>query len=156
MIEKLSKYYKLERDSKKADEQNESTVHNQGTISLTTDLAELPRPKNVTVLIISYYPPILKLSWNLDEELESNYSKLLDLNLLQELDTQQSLNESSKQIIESSSQASEVGRVLSANESIVNREDEELLILQDLKRRQELIGESLTCFQVTYKIIDSK
>lgn len=30
-------------------------------------LPQLPRPSNLSVLIISWYPPILKLSWNLDE-----------------------------------------------------------------------------------------
>lgn len=30
-------------------------------------LPHLPRPSNLTVLIISWYPPILKLSWELDE-----------------------------------------------------------------------------------------
>jgi hypothetical protein len=35
-------------------------------------LPPLPRPSNLSVLIISWYPPILKLSWNLDEfELET-------------------------------------------------------------------------------------
>lgn len=137
-------------------------------------LPQLPRPSNLSVLIISWYPPVLKLSWNLNEpDFGLNLTKLnfhrgrnsstsepgeepatskFDLELaLAEL----SASSQTKTATSSQDQSQDNG----ANENDVDENDDAKQLvsqLRELKLRRSLIEKSLTCFQVTYNVVSSR
>lgn len=156
-------------------------------------LRDLPRPVNLSVLIISWYPPILKLSWNLNELNEAEARKLNfyqnsanlseaavngPAGLNRDANSRTRLNASSAQddkflasqfdlelAIEGQPQpvpsAGSGGSKAPDNDqeglefNPMNDEDQERLVAE-IRARRRLIEESLTCFQVTYNIINSR
>lgn len=218
----LSKYYQLNslpESSSKA--QNISSGNNNNNNDI--GLVELPKPSNVKVLIISWYPPVLKLTWNLNlldgvdisrlnfydvlenEANNTKSSQQIPYSSIPSSQSNRSTDElSSKQILdfdldlaigdESKAQNANnqvaknpkesvyfKGSLFDNNSNNNNKEedDEEVSsddyinsdgdikidlpvnannnsILDELKRRRILIEKSLTCFQVTYNIINSR
>lgn len=147
---------------------------------------ELPRPSNVSVLIISWYPPILKLSWNLNELSEGDISRLnfyenkpdttssasssspeyQDKDLLSEFDLELAIDNASEErrTISNSSDPERRQNGTSETEGVDQRNDvddvsaldTDIELARELKRRRFLVRKSLTCFQITYNIINSR
>lgn len=97
-------------------------------------LRPLPRPENLTVLIISWYPPILKLSWQL-KDVSASSSLKLDF-----------FGQSSSQNVEGSNVEASEDKILS----------EERDALVRMSERQQLLAGALSCFQVTYNVVNSR
>lgn len=159
LLNELAHYYKLDlNDSKSL--HNLQSDHNLGNVSKKIGLAaharelpELPKPSNVTVLIISWYPPILKLSWNLNE-LDESYSTKLDFygrfKLTKSTNKSAAGGEFDLDLALDQQHESEAA-------SGSNGADDQLKeALESLRRRRSLLRKSLTCFQVTYNVINSR
>lgn len=148
--------------------------------SHSQSLAELPRPENVTVETLSWYPPILKLSWHL-YELEPKDTRSLDFYSLAaagDLATpamaksaisspgndDRLINEVDLDILLGSAQASgqanperlagSKGKL--AQESTERRFGVAEQVIEELQKRRAILSQSLSCFQVTYNIINSR
>lgn len=166
-------------EQKEEEEENkkfrmEGMNNQRGIIEKQDDgrLSELPRPTNVTVLIISWYPPILKLSWTLNELSvnEANkldfYEKVSAINSnSQSANNQSDASPSSDDFdldlalapdpdASSSSSSAVVASLPSPPSSPMV--DKEKSVISELRKRRLLIRKSLTCFQVTYNVIDSR
>jgi len=126
-------------------------------------LLELPRPVNVTVLIISWYPPILKLSWNLNELSEADTNKL---NFFENLansgespaetldnETQGQASEQFDLELAIGSSENEFNDRLGGQNLTTSAEEK---VMEELRARRCLVRKSLTCFQVIYNIINSR
>lgn len=167
-------------------------------------LPQLPRPTNVTVLIVSWYPPILNLSWTLNELNERQVSRL-DFYRPQNTTSSSSTPTSGASLTQENSAVSDEatlqeydlsaalegssiargdasGGVLGQNQHNINHQvgyknasdslgvqekgggssssdsklDERQSIIRELKRQRFLVRKSLTCFQVTYNIVNSR
>lgn len=170
LLDQLAHYYKFDSNESSHDRVSNknlaptSQTDRQPPAFFAHELLELPRPSNVTVLIISWYPPVLKLSWSLNELDKSDSIKLdfygqlrtngsvasgeFDLDLA--LGKQNDSEPPSSLPPRGSDQAQDVDRL----EELA---DEELRrTLEGLKRRRLLLKKSLTCFQVTYNAINSR
>lgn len=119
-------------------------------------LAELPEPTNVSVLIISWYPPALKLSWQLNEldaELDANRLDFYDLSegaqsgsdVINSFDLDLAIGNSQNET-----------RPSLAADPNGDVDDGDSVLLAELRQRRELLNKALSCFQVTYNIINSQ
>lgn len=162
----------------------------------TSGKLELPRPSNVSVLIISWYPPILKLSWNLNELSEGDTNRLnfyennsettsseqhgapssasstffsshqdKDKDLLSEFDLELAIDnaaaetETARMETKTSSHSERRKNVTEGvddNLEDVSTLDADIELARELRRRRFLVRKSLTCFQITYNIINSR
>lgn len=166
----LARYYRLESTpgslAAALDGPQESPPKQAGD----TEMPRLPRPSNVTVLIISWYPPTLKLSWNLNELEEAQARKL---------DFYQTAKGTGGATVAGAASNDSDGRPSRADPGEL---DLELAIergepddydpagqlgvvgspqapespLEELRRRRLLVRKSLSCFQVTYNIVNSR
>lgn len=140
-------------------------------------LAELPRPENITVETLSWYPPILKLSWHL-YELEREDALRLDF-----YSTIGDLVKAEQQAGSENNKTQPPGN----DDRLINEVDLEILlgdrakpeelagslqdfsqepeprrfglatrVIEELRRRRALLSQSLSCFQVTYNVINSR
>lgn len=206
LAKSLARHYKLQESSGKQVASNASTASTGETAE--GGLRDLPRPVNISVLIISWYPPILKLSWNLNELSDVDARKLNfyenSLNQTQTsganspYDSKSNSNNNNNKSSELSQQNATSAQgnkflagqfdlelaiegqqhlpasTVAVNSNLVkaelesslegdsfeflnsmNYEDQDKLVA-DLRARRRLIEESLTCFQVTYNIINSR
>lgn len=166
----LARHYKLESNSKRRVKPNGHTPYsdigvendrNEQRIQNDAKL-ELPRPSNVTVLIISWYPPILKLSWNLSELDETDADKLDYYEKLAQNESKSSLEMEEQFDLElalslnpSNSSESHLeggrGQKIKKPPDLVGGD-----LLVELRNRRLLIRKSLSCFQITYNIVNSR
>lgn len=197
ILKSLKQYFDLNytTDGEASSPTNVSTLGGDNIDREADVLPRLPRPTNLTVLIISWYPPVLKLSWNLnvldelpkEQKLEFYRSQSA---LMESLTNSPSLSPSSSVVMSSNSSEPTTTKkpennqlqqqskfefdLNSALESIDEAQrSDNLHYDQDynssaqpetafvrhlhlLKARQSLALEALTCFQVTYNIVNSR
>ena len=128
---------------------------------------ELPRPTNLSVLIISWYPPILKLSWNL-EELDTADENKLDFYNGTTATTTETTATSMSALFRTAPATNSVANSSSGEQTsrfdwdlaLESREDGssggDSETIDALATRRNLLKKSLTCFQVTYNIVESR
>lgn len=159
IISQLSQYYELRdtRPSLRASAQPANLAGGLPETAAQNNKTDLPRPTNVTVLIISWYPPILKLAWKLnlddDERLNSklslylgaNYSRISQSSEARDAATNVS-DDDDDEVDDATAEANNLNRTTS----------EEIPVLRELKAKQQLVEKSLTCFQVIYNIVNSR
>lgn len=116
----------------------------------------LPRPENLTVLIISWYPPILKLSWQL-RDLAQTISTRLDFFSPQQ---QRGNTTQTPPPPPTTTTTADAGpdKKRTSTVGAASEEDErtESAALAKLSERQQLLAEALSCFQVTYNVVSSR
>lgn len=116
-------------------------------------LAELPRPDNVSVETISWYPPVLKLSWSLHELGEEEIRKLSFY-----------YNESGSRTDKEGNNDGLTNEVIdldlalgaSSQLSEASQSEAPASLIEEFRKRRALLRRSLSCFQVTYNIINSR
>lgn len=155
--------------------------------------AALPRPENVTVLINSWYPPILNLSWNLNDLDSSAVGKLdfygsmrkqavggsqltassnanssaneFDLNLAlwkasrvsEQSEHEERTRDGDRNNMTANGGGSNDSTVaISYAAELGEHQQEEGELLKRLEQRKLLLKKALTCFQITYNIINSR
>lgn len=125
---------------------------------------ELPKPYNLSVLMLSHYPPILELRWNFNEFINEpiEISKLdfyYNQNNNNETNTKTTIEEAEAQR-EAIIRTSEFGD-LNNNEHqqtdgieipTVNRDSSSF----ELHIRRQLIKRTLSCFQIMYHVANSR
>lgn len=214
----LSRYYRVESSLIRKPPQITSDGTNQIADSNSNEARgssaklELPRPSNVSVLIISWYPPILKLSWNLNELSEGDTSRLnfyennsetssnerhgasfppstssssssssssasssasptfysyhQDKDLLSEFDLELAIDNAAAIATATATATTSTQNSPERRQNVtegaddnledVSTVDADIELARELRRRRFLVRKSLTCFQITYNIINSR
>lgn len=166
----------LERSSKTSEQEASKCDKSKGgddcdnKLSSDDTKSELPRPTDVTVQIIHWYPPVLGLNWSLNELTSSGelkrmnfYNKISLAKNDDDFEKKKSNNNSNKASdiikefdLDSSSTELDMQSIIRLSKVNPNNIDEENSFLNELKLRRFLVQKSLTCFQVIYNVVNSR